>query len=550
MWKESVFRKKGVLRLSKYKIAIVDDEQDVRERLESMILKSPTAFELVGVFDNGIDAYEGITGKDIDLLITDIRIPYIDGIELSRKLKSSDPFIKIIIITGYDQFDYAKQAIELEVIGFISKPILQKELDKALQKAHARISTDYNVSSVIQELSEFRKENLPVLVENDLCLLLQMDKPEASFIDKLKKEGVHLRFDHLCIGVFDFDVRDDKTDFDKLDLAFLTLKNQLEQAFKKYDFELFKRSQLFVLILKSLQPFSNVEILKFLDTEIKRIKRYLNLSMSVGISNPFTIEGSFKKHFRDARASLEQRRFLGSNQVFFCSDLAQKENLMILDRDAFKNLSYVIRYEGLKEIKKELDYLFEIAKDGVYHYTLTEVLNTIISNCEEPEKLIKDGINLNQIHLNLLEHKTKESVYNYFIELILAVKGVNQSLQTDVVGKNLDKILKYIETNFSDQNLNLEMASDQIGLSPSYISALLKNEKNTTFVKYVTQLRMEKAKELLKKQSLKIIEVAEMVGYYEPYYFSHCFKKYEGKSPKEFKKDESWDKNIPLPQSF
>ena len=548
--KRKRFYQKGVLRLSKYKIAIVDDEQDVRERLESMILKSPTAFELVGVFDNGIDAYEGITGKDIDLLITDIRIPYIDGIELSKKLKSSDPFIKIIIITGYDQFDYAKQAIELEVIGFISKPILQKELDKALQKAHARISTDYNVSSVIQELSEFRKENLPVLVENDLCLLLQMDKPEASFIDKLKKEGVNLRFDHLCIGVFDFDVRDDKTDFDKLDLAFLTLKNQLEQAFKKYDFELFKRSQLFVLILKSLQPFSNVEILKFLDTEIKRIKRYLNLSMSVGISNPFTIEGSFKKHFRDARASLEQRRFLGSNQVFFCSDLAQKENLMILDRDAFKNLSYVIRYEGLKEIKKELDYLFEIAKDGVYHYTLTEVLNTIISNCEEPEKLIKDGINLNQIHLNLLEHKTKESVYNYFIELILAVKGVNQSLQTDVVGKNLDKILKYIETNFSDQNLNLEMASDQIGLSPSYISALLKNEKNTTFVKYVTQLRMEKAKELLKKQSLKIIEVAEMVGYYEPYYFSHYFKKYEGKSPKEFKKDESWDKNIPLPQSF
>jgi len=439
-----------VLRLSIYKVAIVDDEQDVRERLESMILKSPTKFELVGVFDNGIDAYEGITGKDIDLLITDIRIPYIDGIELSRKLKSSDPFIKIVIITGYDQFDYAKQAIELEVIGFISKPILQKELDKALQKAHEKISNDYNVSSVIQELSEFRKENLPVLVENDLCLLLQMDKPESSFIDKLKKEGVHLRFDHLCIGVFDFDIRDDKTDFDKLDLAFLTLKNQLEQAFKKYDFELFKRSQLFVLILKSLQPFSNVEILKFLDTEIKRIKRYLNLSMSVGISTPFTIEGSFKKHFKDARSSLEQRRFLGSNQVFFCSDSASKENLMILDRDAFKNLSYVIRYEGLKEIKKELDYLFEIAKDGVYHYTLTEILNIIISNCEEPEKLIKEGINLNQIHLNLLEHKTKESVYNYFIELILAVKGINQSLQTDVVGKNLDKILKYIESNFSD----------------------------------------------------------------------------------------------------
>ena len=100
-----------------------------------MILKSPTVFELMGVYENGIDAFDGVSGNQIDLLITDIKIPYIDGIELSRKLKQTDPFLKIIIITGYDEFDYAKQAIELEVVGFISKPISQSELDKTLKKS-------------------------------------------------------------------------------------------------------------------------------------------------------------------------------------------------------------------------------------------------------------------------------------------------------------------------------------------------------------------------------------------------------------------------------
>ena len=193
----------------------------------------------------------------------------------------------------------------------------QSELDKTLKKAHDKISLAYNINSSLSELSEFREKNLPILIENDLCLLLQMDKPSTGFLNKLSKEGVHLKFNYLAIGVFDFDVIDDKTDFDKADLAFLTMKNQLEQAFKKYDFEFFKRSQQFVLILKSLLPFTNVEILRFLDTEIKRIKRYLNLSLSVGISKAFNLEGSFKANFKEARLALEQRRLLGSNQVFF-----------------------------------------------------------------------------------------------------------------------------------------------------------------------------------------------------------------------------------------
>ncbi|HKL61078.1 MAG TPA: response regulator, partial [Acholeplasma sp.] len=446
--------------MNTYKVAIVDDEQDVRERLESMILKSPTVFELMGVYENGIDAFDGVSGNQIDLLITDIKIPYIDGIELSRKLKQTDPFLKIIIITGYDEFDYAKQAIELEVVGFISKPISQSELDKTLKKAHDKISLAYNINSSLSELSEFREKNLPILIENDLCLLLQMDKPSTGFLNKLSKEGVHLKFNYLAIGVFDFDVIDDKTDFDKADLAFLTMKNQLEQAFKKYDFEFFKRSQQFVLILKSLLPFTNVEILRFLDTEIKRIKRYLNLSLSVGISKAFNLEGSFKANFKEARLALEQRRLLGSNQVFFSSDMKTCQTAELIDKDVYKGLSYLVKYEPVQAVKLEFLNIFSKLTEGVYHYTLTEILNTIISSCDEPSEFIKHDININLVHMELLEIKTKEAALNYFMNLVQIVKKINDSHQTDVVGKNLNRILKFIESNYNDQNISLEMASE------------------------------------------------------------------------------------------
>ena len=147
------------------------------------------------------------------------------------------------------------------------------------------------------------------------------------------------------------------------------MKNQLEQAFKKYDFEFFKRSQQFVLILKSLLPFTNVEILRFLDTEIKRIKRYLNLSLSVGISKAFNLEGSFKANFKEARLALEQRRLLGSNQVFFSSDMKTCQTSQ-LSKDVYKGLSYLVKYEPVQAVKLEFLNIFSKLTEGVYHYTL------------------------------------------------------------------------------------------------------------------------------------------------------------------------------------
>ena len=104
--------------------------------------------------------------------------------------------------------------------------------------------------------------------------------------------------------------------------------------------------------------------------------------------------------------------------------------------------------------------------------------------------------------------------------------------------KNLSKIINYIDSHYRDNDLSLELLAEKVDISVSYISAILKKEKNTTFVKYLTTLRMEKAKELLKNPNNKIVDIAESIGFSEPYYFSHSFKKYQGVSPKEYRNNE------------
>ena len=117
-----------------YKLVIVDDEFDVRNRLSQSIKKLDTGFEIVGMYENGLDALEGVNNLNPDLVITDIRMPFMTGIELISKIKETKPLTKAIIITGFDEFDYAKKAIDLGVVGFLTKPVLNDDLKNILIK--------------------------------------------------------------------------------------------------------------------------------------------------------------------------------------------------------------------------------------------------------------------------------------------------------------------------------------------------------------------------------------------------------------------------------
>lgn len=180
-----------------YKIIIADDESNVRDRLLSLLKKLNNDFEVVGLFDNGYDALEGVEKLQPDLLITDIKMPYIDGLNLIKQARFEAPLLQSIIISGYDSFEFAKQAIDLRVVGYLSKPISFDELKEVVYKAKDEIEKKINADQNESNLKKQVLENLSLLQENDLSNLIQLKSIGENFKINLNSLSYFVRRYHF-----------------------------------------------------------------------------------------------------------------------------------------------------------------------------------------------------------------------------------------------------------------------------------------------------------------------------------------------------------------
>ncbi len=523
-----------------YKLVIVDDEFDVRNRLSQSIKKLDTGFEIVGMYENGLDALEGVNNLNPDLVITDIRMPFMTGIELISKIKETKPLTKAIIITGFDEFDYAKKAIDLGVVGFLTKPVLNDDLKNILIKTKEDLDEEYFRNTNLANMEQFIKENLPVIKENDIHTLLTKTSIDSKFYKKLEHDGINMDYKYFAVCITDIDSETEKDDVDKHEIDLLTVRKNVTEALQGRFFnETITRNDAIVSIIKSNEEITVNHLEKSFEYVQMKTKKYNNYSLSVGISN-FYKKPNFKEMYQEALKALEFRNAMGGDEIYFFSNIHDlNQSARTIDDNEYKDLTYAIRYktideakELLSELKKKitsLDYM------STYAYNISNILNAILKSCDNFPMLYEDGINY---HQKLLDFKTSDDLFNWFEALITRVKVINGEIISDNIQKNLNKIINYIDSHYTENDLSLELLADKVDISVSYISAILKKEKNTTFVKYLTSLRMEKAKEYLKNPNMKIVDIAERVGFSEAYYFSHSFKKYQGISPKEYREQE------------
>ena len=524
-----------------YKLIIVDDEFDVRNRLSQSIRKFDSGFDIVGMYENGLDALEGVTNLNPDLVITDIRMPFMTGIELIAKIKETKPLTKAIIITGFDEFDYAKQAIDLGVVGFLTKPVLNEDLKNILLKTKEDLDEEYFRNTNLANMEQFIKENLPIIKENDLHSMLTKTSLDSKFYKKLEHDGINMDYKYFAVCIIDIDSESEKDDIDKHEIDLLTVRKNVSEGLQgRYFNEIITRNDAVVCIIKSNEEITVNHLEKSFEYVQMRTKKYNDYTLSVGISN-FYKNPNFKVMYQEALKALEYRNTMGGDEIYFFGnihDLNQSANT--IDDNEYKDLSYAIRYKSLDEAK---ELLIELKKKvtsldymSTYAFNISNILNAILKSCDNFPMLYEDGINY---HQKLLDFKTSDDLFNWFEQLITRVRVINGEIISDNIQKNLNKIINYIDSHYTENDLSLELLADKVDISVSYISAILKKEQNTTFVKYLTQLRMEKAKEYLKNPNMKIVDIAERVGFSEAYYFSHSFKKYQGVSPKEYREQEN-----------
>src|SRR5574344_281877 len=339
-----------------YKVIIADDESSVRERLLNLLTKKSDEFKVVGSYENGYDALTSGVTLEPDLIITDIKMPYISGIELIREAKQTIPLVQSIIISGYDSFDYAKQAIDLGVISYVSKPITYNDLDEALKKAKDELDKKLNIDKNINNLQKQVESSLKILQGNDLMRLITMKDVPIAFKDKLISEGLRVDNPYQLITIFDFDQEIDSISNDEFELTRIYLMKYFDDEFEGLvDYYSFEDSEQMVVVLTSNKKLNKDELIEKMNEVIAKIKKTCNVSISCGISEISSDEISYRKLYRHAKRCLEYRTVVGSNIVLFFDDLeTHNSNIKAIgkiDDNEYKAISYDILY-GKKEDAK------------------------------------------------------------------------------------------------------------------------------------------------------------------------------------------------------
>lgn len=521
-----------------WKVIIVEDNDLVRETLCKSKIWDEINVKITGSFKNGQSACEFIKTEEVDLVLTDILMPLMTGIDLAQYIFHEELQMKVIFLSSYNEFEYARNAIRFGVSEYIVKPIEEEVLKKSVQ-------------AVLQELQEERwikkqlESSRPVIRNQFFDSLLCGKVYKDNFEEDCKYLDIELKEGNYRSLLLEMDsCKDEK--IEKREVMLYTLENLTKQELTKMN----GRGIVFV--------YQNRQVVIFLQDEIKiclvyeileEIRRQFSekfrATVSVGIGpvkDIFNIGISYKK----AEEALRQRFIEGGDKIFDIAYLDSRRNNNIEEVQEFNAFSEqkfceTIKYCSEDEVSLMLDRIeIELKRrESTYQSSVFWVsyLNSYLFNLWYD--LVKDEkAAVNKYYQNvyaLYDQKTFKDTFEVFKNQVLRLFEEQHKIRKKRQNRIINQVIEYIELHYQDMDLNLNRLAEEVFLSSSYLSALFKKGTGQTISDYISNIRISHAKEMLIKTDYKISEISEYVGYINQFYFSSCFKKSVGVSPQEFR---------------
>lgn len=523
-----------------YSVIVVDDESSVRERIVSFLEKRAEAdFRLLGSYENGYDALMYGVPQEPDLIITDVKMPFVDGLELIERAKEELPVVQAIIISGFDSFDYAKKAIELGVVGYISKPIDYEEMSISLKKAKEKLDAYFEVAKGVDRT----KKDQRLEWEADIQKLLTFKEVPASFREKLIADGIDLSGQGVLVVSFDPDKDENDLTLEESEAMESELPRLLDEEFDDLRGYSFSMPPSYVVLVVSDHPYDKERFGHRLRLVIGRLRKSTGLHISAGVSDWADLSSpfSYRKLFRHARWALEYRTVVGEGVALFYDDL-QKHPSSVgkVDDNEYRKLTSLILYGKAEEAKESIRRLVSAISNSEYrdsYFLITNnILDAILKGCVALDSFYEGYMTHIEMTEMVFSARGAAAVSNAMSSIVDRITEINGKKRKGGVDEAYEAVLNYIKENYRDRNLSLPLLASSLGYSLSYVSAILKRHDNS-FTKALSSLRMEEAKKRLLQSERPIAEIALEVGYDDPYYFSHCFKKIVGKSPMEYRKN-------------
>ena len=538
--------------MNEIKVFLVEDEMVIRRGIKNSIDWEKEGYIFCGEASDGELAYPMIIKEKPDILITDIRMPFMDGLELCKLVKKELPNIKILILSGYDEFDYAKEAIRLGVTEYLLKPISSGKLLEALNGVSESIRREKEDKDLVRKYMEEMRENTEHEKQKFFEQMIAGNLSMADALETGKKYEMNLSAGMYNLLLFRFTLGEENRKSGELlgeaEYAIEKLTERLEYVF---EFQRGVEGWAFLLMADNEEPMS--ERVKELSKDLEEImKNYSTIAYFGGIGQPVARLRELEESFREAERALAARFTMELNRIISVEDIRMAQNVDTLDDIEITSFGEIEKTRTMLEkflnngAEDEIDefvdvYINELPEENLKsvlmrQYIIMDAYIVMMSFCEKIEGIEGEmQAQSEELKNSMKTIQTLEEIKNYIRMLLKKIIGVRDTISgrrySDIIEIAKDQIRK---TYMSDE-ISLNTIAAEVGMSPSYFSSIFSKEMGKTFVEYLTEIRMDRAKELLMCSSMKTSEIGYEVGYKDPHYFSYIFKKTQNCTPKEFR---------------
>lgn len=521
-----------------YKVMLVDDEEDVRQAAIRKLDWTSLGFTVVGEASNGEEALELAERLEPDVIMTDIKMPFMDGLELCRRVKRLLPGTRMAILSGFDEFEYAREAITQQVEHYVLKPVNATELSEVFARIRQSLDEEIAGRRNMEMLRHRYEESLPLLRQQVLLSLLSGHLSAESLARRQAEYALDLSASAYCAAVVRYEAEGDE---DRL--LSISLRNLIADTLGPgRRFHLVEPGNHLAMVLLLDSDTTPQAVGEALHPVFALSKKLLGLNLHIGLGNIYPRAEDLAHSYREAASALEYQFLLDAGECIYIGDIEPGVGAGIpLDPAYADALFRQIKVGSREDLAGAVSALMMHLRTGgaspqqyqIYLLELITGLVKIIRTYQLDEKeaqmdaLLTEGIRMRSSDLEELGH--------WLGTYCETLRHLARQERKDSVRLLIDKAKDQLHACYMDSALSLDAVCAQLGVSTAYFSTMFKRETGQGFVGYLTDLRMEKALELLNTTDEKTYQIAASIGYEDPNYFSYVFKKRFGVSPSKYR---------------
>lgn len=524
-----------------YTVLLVDDEEEVIRVIMKKLNWEKLGFSVIGYANNGVKALEMVEEHQPDVVMTDIRMPYMDGLELAHRIRAEFPATKLLLFTGFDEFEYAKEAIHLEVEEYILKPVNAIELTNVFTSLKIKLDQEISEKRSAQILQKYYLESLPLLQANFYSTLIEGRIHEDELPAYLSDYQISLAGPYFCCLVIHTSSTQVPDNMNPLLLATAVQKQAEERLGAKWSTKTFSYLGNTVMIAE----LSSANVISELTDECDRFCKYaqkiIGAVVTVGVGQVCGNILELSQSYSTAREAVSYRVIYGACRAINIKEIAPQEKgeADAADDDLnalFKAIRLGTKANVTEAVDKYMKHEVFPEKSRQYHHiAVIELAGALyrfaVNNDIAGEEFSGDMKNLYSSLLDL----EPEALQKWLTEISLSFRESMINARGRSTQSFVFKAQTYVRENYADAELSLDRVCSALNVSNSYFSTIFKKETGKSFIGYLTDYRMEQASRLLLETNEKNYVIANKVGYADPNYFSYVFKRQFGVSPSKYR---------------